>query len=564
MSPPYETVVTSPPDNDDSIQEARSVPRNFDRPRVNSLEHFADSFSRAQSFRAMGGLNRSRSFFYEDDSSAVIDDDDDDDYDETATDYSSHTDHERSPLLGVPNSRPDYRRHSSYTVPVDSGSHLLSESELGSNNADSEPVIVRKVEDAEGKISTMVVGQSTAPQTIFNSVNVLIGVGLLSLPLGFKYAGWGFGFLFLLGFGLTTVYSAILLAKCLDTDPTLVTYADIAYAAFGKRARILVSALFSIELLGSGVSLMVLFADSLNALFPNLSTTTYKIIGFLIMTPTCYLPLRILSFSSILGIICTVGLVLIVVYTGITTDEAPGSLITNPMDTTFWPKNWMTVPLSIGIFMSPWGGHAVFPNIYRDMRHPRKYKQCLVTIYEITFMVDISMGVLGFLMYGDQISDEVTKNILNTTSSSGYISYAITILVGMIPLAKVPLNARPIVSTLDVLLGLNGFPLSKPVKGVSMMQKIIKFNLRILVVFIFSMLAIVFPEFDRIIAFAGSALCVTTCLLLPFIFYLKIYDGKISRTETIVLYIFIILSALVGSVGTIWSLIPQEYLGLKY
>ena len=40
---------------------------------------------------------------------------------------------------------------------------------------------------------TVLAGQSTAPQTIFNSVNVLIGVGLLALPVGLMKAGWVYG-----------------------------------------------------------------------------------------------------------------------------------------------------------------------------------------------------------------------------------------------------------------------------------------------------------------------------------------------------------------------------------
>lgn len=53
-----------------------------------------------------------------------------------------------------------------------------------------EPLLVKAVERDDGKVVAVIVGQSTLPQTIFNSVNVLIGVGLLSLPLGLKYSGW--------------------------------------------------------------------------------------------------------------------------------------------------------------------------------------------------------------------------------------------------------------------------------------------------------------------------------------------------------------------------------------
>lgn len=33
---------------------------------------------------------------------------------------------------------------------------------------------------------------------------------------------------------------------------------------------------------------------------------------------------------------------------------------------------------------APWGGHGVFPNIYRDMRHPEKYRKSLWITYLFT------------------------------------------------------------------------------------------------------------------------------------------------------------------------------------
>ncbi|KAI9037373.1 putative transporter [Aspergillus affinis] len=86
-----------------------------------------------------------------------------------------------------------------------------------------EPLSVKSIQHEDGTKSNVVVGQSTVPQTIFNSVNVLIGVGLLSLPLAMKQAGWLFGLLFLLFAAVTTSYTAKILAKCLDIDRSLVT-----------------------------------------------------------------------------------------------------------------------------------------------------------------------------------------------------------------------------------------------------------------------------------------------------------------------------------------------------
>jgi vesicular inhibitory amino acid transporter len=169
-----------------------------------------------------------------------------------------------------------------------------------------EPLLVKQIEE-DGHIINVVVGQSTLPQTIFNSVNVLIGVGLLTLPLALKYSGWIIGMIFLAWSAIVTSYTAKLLAKCLDVDSSLITFADLAYVSFGNRARIAVSILFSLELLAACVALIVLFGDSMDALIPDWGILFWKIVCGVILIPLSFLPLRFLSFTSILGIMSCLG-----------------------------------------------------------------------------------------------------------------------------------------------------------------------------------------------------------------------------------------------------------------
>lgn len=172
----------------------------------------------------------------------------------------------------------------------------------------NQQLLVKQVENDEGIRESTVVGQSTVPQTICNSVNVLIGVGLLSLPLAMKQAGWFLGLLFLLFAAVSTSYTAKILAKCLDVDPGLVTYADLAYVSFGYHARLVTSLLFCLELIGACVALVVLFGDSLHALIPAFSTLEWKIVCGITLLPLNFVPLRLLSVTSILGILsCTLS-----------------------------------------------------------------------------------------------------------------------------------------------------------------------------------------------------------------------------------------------------------------
>jgi vesicular inhibitory amino acid transporter len=262
-----------------------------------------------------------------------------------------------------------------------------------------EPLLVKEIEQ-DGKVVLVVAGQSTLPQTIFNSTNVLIGVGLLSLPMGIKYAGWLCGMVFLLFSALITAYTARILAKCMDVDASLITFADLAFVSYGQKARIATSVLFMLELLAACVALVVLFADTLNLLIPGLGVVGWKIICGLLMIPLNFAPLRLLSFSSVVGIFscfCSKSylalhliylllifvVVLIVFVDGFIKPHTPGSL-REPATTYLFPSNWLTLPLSFGLLMSPWGGHSVFPNIYRDMRHPQKFKRAVKVTFSFT------------------------------------------------------------------------------------------------------------------------------------------------------------------------------------
>lgn len=81
--------------------------------------------------------------------------------------------------------------------------------------------------------------------------------------------------------------------------------------------------------------------------------------------PTTFVPLRFLSITSLVGIVSTLTLLAVLVADGTLKHDAPGSL-SKPMPTAVGPR-WMRLPLSFGLFMSGFSGHAVVPSLYRDM-----------------------------------------------------------------------------------------------------------------------------------------------------------------------------------------------------
>jgi len=428
-----------------------------------------------------------------------------------------------------------------------------------------EPLLVKQVEEDDGKVVNVVVGQSTLPQTVFNSVNVLIGVGILALPLALQYSGWVIGIIFLIWAALVTSYTAKILAKCLDVDNSLITFADLAYVSFGSSARIATSVLFSLELLATCVALVVLFADSLDALIPGLDPISWKCICGILLIPLAFLPLRLLSFTSVLGIISCFGIVIAVFVDGLIKPNTPGSL-REPARTHLFPQNWTTIPISLGLLMSPWGGHSVFPNIYRDMRHPYKYRRSVNVTYIATATLDIFMAVAGLLMFGDSVRDEITSNIFLTDGYPEWLSVVICICVAIIPLTKIPLNARPIISTLEVLLGLDARAIASTsaLHGISgFWRGIFRASLRIIVTVIFVLFAILIPSFDRIMSLLGSVACFSICIILPLAFHLKIFGKEIPKMERIGNWVLIVVSTIMAIVSTVFNFIPKEVLDIK-
>ncbi|KAF6805181.1 transmembrane amino acid transporter [Colletotrichum sojae] len=488
------------------------------------------------------------------------------------------------PLFGSYSSYRTYGTISDVDAPsmAQAGELWRQQQETGGNVPDGEhpPILVKEVEQ-DGKIVLTVEGQSTLPQTIFNSINVLIGVGLLSLPMGIKYAGWICGMIILAGSAAVTAYTAKLLAKCMDLDASLITFSDLAYISYGRNARVATSILFTLELLAACVALIVLFADSLVLLFPGfLSVTTWKIICSVIMVPLNFLPLRLLSFTSVIGILCCFSskledlllhahsrctVVLILVVDGLIKPTTPGSLI-EPATTYLFPANWGTLPLSFGLLMSPWGGHSVFPNIYRDMRHPHKYPRAVKTVFSSVYLLDAFTAVVGLLMYGDDVMDEITANILRTSDYPRALNVLLCIFIAIIPLTKIPLNARPIIATLEVLTGIHQQAVSDNQAMVgrsATFRGIMKIAIRVVTIFVFLVISILFPAFDSIMAFMGSALCFTICVLLPLAFYVKLFSKEITARERLLCYVLMTISTILSVVGTVWAFLPKSLIGAE-
>lgn len=76
--------------------------------------------------------------------------------------------------------------------------------------------------------------------------------------------------------------------------------------------------------------MIVLLGDGIQSLFPEIDLLSTRLISFCVLTPTVFIPIKKLAYTSLIGIIGCVSLVVIVFYDGISKEAKPGSLF-DPM-----------------------------------------------------------------------------------------------------------------------------------------------------------------------------------------------------------------------------------------
>jgi len=390
-----------------------------------------------------------------------------------------------------------------------------------------------------------IAAKSTPLQTIFNSINVLIGLGILSVPLGFHMAGWIPGMICLLFAALSTKYTAVLLGRILHRVEKIRTYQDIAVYVYGRSIGYFILLTFSLDLYGAGVSMIILFADSFNALIPSLSPSMLKLILCIALLFLNLMPLRFLSFLSLSGILCTTMTFFLIVCSGFWKSAQPGSLL-SPMPTNLFPTSFLDFCFSLGLFLAPWGGHATFPEIFSDQQKESKFPRCMSITFSFCYVVDALTGIVGFLMFGYLIDSEVTRNILLTDGYPSSIKNAIVIMMGVLPLSKLPLVCRPIVTAADK------FVASPSGSKCSLPRKILN---RILVSAVYLASALVITSFGKVMSLLGSAICFTVCITLPVLFYLNIFKNELTKADKVLLYTMLVISIICTIFGSVSALI---------
>ncbi|KAM3734645.1 hypothetical protein ACB098_10G031200 [Castanea mollissima] len=371
-------------------------------------------------------------------------------------------------------------------------------------------------------------GGTSFLRSCFNGINALTGIGLITIPYTLSQAGW-IGLCLLLAMAFTTCYTGLLLQRCLESNPSIKTYPDIGYLAFGQ-----------LYLVPTGI--LILEGDNLFKLFPNVSMEVaghyiggkeiFVIGSGLLILPTMWLKdLRLLSFVSAGGILSCVIVITSILWVGAIDGvgfSSKGKLF-----------ELAGIPTAMSLYAFNYGAHPVFPTLYSSMKDKSQFSKVLFVSFSLSTLSYILMAVLGYLMFGQDVQPQVTLNLPTSQVSSKIAIY--TTLVG--PIAKYALIVMPIANAIESRL-----PQYYNIK-------LICIFLRTLLLVSTIIVALVFPFFGILMALVGAILTITVSIILPCLCYLKISKGYQKWGFEVLIIVVIMINAVsIGVISTYFSL----------
>ncbi|KAE9622182.1 putative amino acid transporter, transmembrane domain-containing protein [Lupinus albus] len=266
--------------------------------------------------------------------------------------------------------------------------------------------------------------QCSFAQSVINGINMICGVGILTIPYAVKEGGW-LSLIILVVFSIVCCYTGILLKRCLENYPELKTFPDISQAAFGVSGRLCIAITLFMELYASCVEYITLMSDNLSSIFPNANVTfggadigthqVFAITAAILVLPTVWIKnLSLLSYVSgflypliILfynwRIFTTILVTLCLFWVGIVDQVGykPGAKI----------FDLANVSVAIGIYGFGFGGHAVFPSIYSSMKEPSQFQPVLYISFAFCLAMYTGVAAMGYLTFGDAVESQFTLNM---------------------------------------------------------------------------------------------------------------------------------------------------------
>ncbi len=427
-------------------------------------------------------------------------------------------------------------------------------------------------------------GVSSLWQAGFNMVNVLAGVGSLSLPFAFRLTGWATGSALLAYLCLTTNYTAKLIGRCMGADKNVRSYTDLGALAFGAHGRSAISVVFCIELLAALAMYVTLMGDNLarvlgQALGQDAPSRQWLYVACTaVVLPTCWTSqLSLLSHLSVVGTLSTFALLMALVYTGLTSERG------QPEGGSFYSLDWAgfiaggplgQLPYAVGLEMCGFAGHAVVPSIYDSLEDKDRFPALVDAVFVVCSALYLTMALVGYLLFTSHTEEEVTLNLYDVAGGSLVVKIT-TWLTILNPATKFALTLNPLAQIVARVVmpspepgpqrssdgggggGSSGTRATRTPCGIgrrTLQTKVLRTTL----VLVAMSAAIFVPSFSQICAFVGAFCAFIVSAVFPILCYLKISWSSVGPWERRAALAMLTLNSLLCVVGTAAVFVPPD------
>eukprot|EP00929_Paragymnodinium_shiwhaense_P102061 TRINITY_DN65265_c0_g1_i1.p1 TRINITY_DN65265_c0_g1~~TRINITY_DN65265_c0_g1_i1.p1 ORF type:complete len:676 (+),score=151.52 TRINITY_DN65265_c0_g1_i1:56-2083(+) len=375
--------------------------------------------------------------------------------------------------------------------------------------------------------------------------NMLIGVGMLSMPYGLKAAGSLLGTSILCAVALLLTYTARLIGRALTLSwrtleeqgvpPEHHDFAALAEVAFGQSGRTVIALVFIAELWSAFEAFLILFADNLAIL-----CGLHKAAGIAVCTAGSFALLfvspRMLSLVSMVSLV-SMGLAFwALLASGLALPDGPELAASGEA----WEADDLARPAgaftTIGLALFSFAGHPAMPSVYCGMQDPeRDFAAAASLAMGIAGFFYIGTAVCGYWFFGDCIDQVFTSNIGKDVTGEAIPHLAwlgsLTAVGFVVKIqGSAPLILAPFIAVLERLAGLHNLQASS--NGASSggtWRRLVLLSSLAIASFVF---AIVFAdEIALFSALTGNILIMATSVVFPALAYLRIAAEEVGPWE---------------------------------
>ncbi|GMI46296.1 hypothetical protein TrCOL_g2768 [Triparma columacea] len=381
-------------------------------------------------------------------------------------------------------------------------------------------------------------GTLTVTQSTFSLINILLGVGILTIPYSLVVVGsWQIAVLFIIvPFSLATATTSILIGQILSAHPGSPSFTSLTFKAYGPAMSLVVSVLLYFELFSCLSIFITAMADHLHGLHDDIDLSTWHFIVVGVLLPNIFIFDSPSSLSRLSAIGTTASLLIVfsVVLYPILYDVDPPPITAKTTVSGF--------STSLGLAAYCFSGHAILPSIYSSLENKRTFPAVVASSYIVVLIAMAAVGGAGLLSFGSEVKDQVTLSMGAGRPDSYWIKALGGVMV-VTTFSKFFLTLYPLVlGVSEVLTGLGRRGSDKAI-ALSMLTGSYVF-------------ATAVPGFGALCSLVGLVCTMAISLIAPALLHLKLVEtGWMGKIVDVI----IILGGAVAMIFGTWQVVLEQF-----